>query len=704
MSDKKRQIGFRFAIVMFFFICGAFIIIGKIVYIQYFEGPKWRKLGDEMMNLPDVLYEANRGNIYSSDGKLLASSMKTYILKMDFRADGFKRDTFFYYIDDLSLLLSNILKDASPEAYEKRLKEGYQKGSRNFRISSKPISYLQLQKLKKESHYVRLGQNKSGLFYESRLDRVKPLGSLASRTIGGIYKVEKKGSYGIESSFEKYLKGIDGLYKLKIYRGTRHYERETLLEPVDGYDVVMTIDANIQDIVEKELRRYIGQDAIRAKRACVIVMETKTGKVKAISNLVRNSDGTYSENINMAVADEVEPGSTFKTLSMMIALETGKVDTNTVVHTGNGVADFYGRNMRDWDWDYPIHRNKPRVIPEAATMAEGMYQSSNIVVATIINDLFKDNPSKFCDAIKKMGFLDSVSLDIPGSGSPYIRTPKEKGWSKTSLPWLSIGYESKVPPIYMLQFYNAIANDGKMIKPYFVEKVMNHGEVIETFDTEVINSSICSNSTLKKVQAMLEGVVSKGTGKPTDTENFQIAGKTGTAQVGGNSASGKHRYSFCGYFPADNPQYTCMVYIAEPAIPVKAPLVFKNIAEKVYAISYSRPVERTNLEISKMPISKNGNYGDIRTVANELDIPLLGKVESAWVSTAAQDNGVMLHDKSFREGLVPNVVGMGAKDAMYILGNMGLKVNIRGRGMVSQQSLSSGSYFKKGDVITLTLK
>ena len=477
---------------------------------------------------------------------------------------------------------------------------------------------------------------------------------------------------------------------------------------VDGCDIVSTINVNMQDIAEKALVDKMKE--LNADMGVVILMEVATGEVRAIVNMSKAGDGNYYEMNNHAISTRMEPGSTFKTASILVALDDGVVDTTEIVDTGTGVYMMHGSPMKDHNWYRGGYQKSslPRIL--------GV--SSNIGVSRIIDEKYADNPTKFVEGLYRIGIGEPLNLEIPGYQPPIIRYPNKQNWWKTTLAWMSIGYETQIAPINTLAFYNAIANNGRMVKPRFVKAIMRDGEVIEEFPVEVLKESICSSSALKKMQNMLEGVVSKGLGKQAGSKQFHVSGKTGTAQVAqgaGGYKSGAMQYlvSFCGYFPSENPQYSCIVAIRKPGYPASgggmAGPVFSRIAERVMAGSLQRNLtEAIDSNTIVIPDVKNGDLNEARHILRELDVENEWEgeydEENAFGQANMTTNGVELTRMETSTGSVPNVKGMGAKDAVYLMEKCGLKVQLSGIGKVRSQSIPAGTKPIKGRTVKLVLK
>jgi len=711
MADKRKSIVLRFGII-YTIICLLFVyVIYNIVIIQFVERDNWLALASHSKKT-DIVVKPDRGNIYACDGRLMASSIPTYYIYMDMRVPALHEKDgklFKDNIDSLSIYLSSFFHDKSAYAYKTALRNAYKKGVGEFQIFPERISYAQLKQLRKLPLF-RKGRNKSGLITKELFRREKPFGSLASRTIGDIYADESMGGKnGIELRFNSYLLGTPGVSIRQKVANT--YMETVQVEPIDGMDITTTIDIDLQDIAESVLL-----DSLRsfdAGSGYVILMEVHSGEVKAIVNMQQNADKTYSENKNGAVSDMVEPGSTFKVASLMVALDDGKVKIGDSIQTGNGKFRFANQEMTDW--------NASKGGFGRISIAEAIHVSSNIGISRMIVNAYGDNPSAFVDKLYEMKLNEPLDLEIPGSAAPNIRHPKDKAkyWSSTTLPWMSIGYETQIPPIYTLAFYNAIANNGKYIRPFFVKSISKNGLVVKTFETETIKESICKPTTLNDIHEVLLGVLEgkMGTAKNVHSNYVRIAGKTGTAQISkgalGYKSGGKtHQVSFCGYFPADNPQYTCIVVIREPRIGYPsggkmAGSVFKDVAEKTMAIKSNRKASSLDIDtISKnpsKPFTKFGYYKALHTVMTELQLPLEAKTDE-WVKTLSDDNHTKTEPLPVFNNVVPDMEGMGAKDAVYLLERMGLYVQVQGRGKLITQSLKPGTFAKKGSVIRLNFE
>ncbi|MCM4165021.1 MULTISPECIES: penicillin-binding protein [unclassified Arenibacter] len=667
MPVTEKNILTRLYIVAGFLFLFAIAVLVKLVSIQMVEGEKYRKLA---MDRTEKMFTIapKRGNLYSDDGSLLATSVSRYTIRFDAETVG-KRD-FEENVKPLSDALAKLLGNTSSH-YQQLLRKAKVNKNR-YALIARNLDYSEYVAVKQFPLFNK-GPYKGGLIIEQKIVREHPLGKIAERSVG-YERVDEDGYYtrvGLEGAFGQYLRGVEGKrLKQKIAKGQwKPIGWDNIVEPKDGYDVVSTIDINIQDIAHHAL---LGQlEKYNAEHGCVIVMETKTGEVKAISNLGRTSEGKYYERLNYAIGESHEPGSTFKLMSMVVALEDKVIDTSTVIDTENGTFKVYNRTVRD-----SKHGGYGKI-----SAAKAFEVSSNTAFAKIINNNYKDNPEKFVNRLMNMNLHRELGLPVKGEGKPVIRYPGDKGWSGVSLAWMSHGYEVSLTPLQTLTFYNAIANDGEMLKPRLIKAVKEWDKTILNFEKEVINPSICSKETALKVQQLLKDVVEKkhGTGHGLYSPNFSMAGKTGTTQknyVSKDPEVMKYISTFAGYFPADNPKYSCIVVIHEPdksvgyyGADVSGP-VFKSVAQKIYA---SSPV------VDEVDINEAENKN----------------LEKDFQKYFAASN------RKYDE--LPNVEGMSGMDAVSILENLGIEVEVKGNGKVKKQSIAKGTDLKKVNKIVLVL-
>ena len=703
MIPGHKNITLRYTFFVLIMALLAIAVIVKAGIIMFAERQYWKDVADRFVR-ENVIVFPTRGNIISADGKLMASSLPEFRIYMDFKAGGVKKDTMLMnHLQEICEGLHKIFPDKSAAEFRKTILRGRKLGSRNYLLYPKRISYIEYKEVKKLP-VLCLNRYTSGLHELAYNQRKKPFGSLAMRTLGDLYPDTALGAKnGLELTYDKYLKGEVGITHRQKVRNM--YLNIVDKEPVDGCDLITTIDVDMQDIAEKALVDQLTN--LEAEAGVAIVMEVKTGDVKANVNMTRAGDGKYYEMRNLAVSNLMEPGSTFKTASIMVAMEDGYITPDYEVDTEQGIVNMHGSKMRDWNW----YKGGYGVID----VTKILEVSSNIGVSKIIDQFYGDNPQKFIDGLKRMNIDTPLDLGFVGEASPRILGPKERYFAKTTLPWMSIGYETQIPPIYILNFYNAIANNGKMVKPKFVKAITKDGNTIKDFPTEVINEQICSDNTLEQIQMILKSVVANGLAKPAGSKLFSVSGKTGTAQIsqgkaGYKSGVTKHLVSFCGYFPSEKPMYSCYVAIqapkASPSGGVQAGSVFSKIAERVYAkylfFDLAQAKDSTSVMI---PDTKNGNVHETTHILNELDINYNEPgSDIEWCKASSESNNIRLSEITLNEKLVPNVRGMGAKDAVFLLEEKGLTVRLNGMGKVVSQSITPGSTARKGQTITLTLK
>ncbi|HEY0898653.1 MAG TPA: penicillin-binding protein [Sphingobacteriaceae bacterium] len=681
----------------------AVAVLAKLFTVQFVEGDKWRAMADSL-STKFVNVEAARGNIYSVDGSLLATSVPEYELRMDLLAGGIEKDEVFYEkIDSLAQKLSMFFGDKSTSQYSRYLRNAREDSAR-YLLIKRNVSYQELKEIRKFPVF-NMGRYKGGLIAVQQNKRILPFRTLGARTIG--YKNENVQPVGLEGAYGDYIDGESGKRLMqRIAGGTwMPVNRDIEIAPKDGSDIISTIDINMQDVAQRALEKQLIKS--NADHGTVILMEVSTGEIRAIANFTKVEQGIYKEKFNYAIAHSAEPGSTFKLASFMVALEDGKFDLNDLVDTEGGKYKIYRHTIRD------SHEGGYGVI----TMKRAFEVSSNVAIVKKIYQSYKDNPDDFTEKIRDLHLGEKAGLQIPGEGTPLIKTPESKSWSGLTLPQMAYGYELKMTPLQMLTFYNAVANNGRMIAPLFVREIRKFGNTVESFEAREINSKICSDETLGKLKNMLEGVVNDegGTGEKLKNPLYKIAGKTGTAQV----AQGKDGYrlkreyqaSFCGYFPADKPKYSMIVVVHNPdrskgsyyAADVASP-VFREIADKVYARD-SKMVNQMKVQYvgnTRMPEIKNGNRKSAQRVYKAFGIKALYASNSAH--TVDTNNGIPYQEISYTEGFVPDVIGMGLKDALYIMGNAGLRPIVKGSGKVVKQSTAAGTRIVKGHKIIIELQ
>ena len=707
----------RYRAISLVMIILAVCVVGKSLYIMTAKRDYWMKVA-ERQKRDSVMVKPNRGNILSCTGQLLASSLPEFKIYMDFVAlKEAKSDSLWdVKVDSICNGLHKIFPDKSAAEFKQHLSEGKAKMKRHWAIYNERINYNTFCEVK-DLPMFKLNSNKSGFHWEEFNARQRSYGSLAGRTIGAMYGAKDTARFGLELSYDSILRGTNGIVHRRKVRNK--FLDITDTPPIDGADIVTTLDVSMQDLAERSVIKELKE--INGNVGVAIVMEVKTGDIKAIVNMEKCFDGQYREIHNHAVSDLLEPGSVFKPASLLVALDDGVVDTTLHVETGGGVWQMYGRDMKDHNWrkgGYGL-----------LTFAQTLWYSSNIGVSRIIDDHYKNNPEKFVQGIHRLGLADDLKIPLVGATPARIRMPHKNShgqydnWSKTALPWMSIGYETQVPPISTLTFYNALANNGTMMRPRFVTKVVKNGETIMEFPPEVMHEHIAKDASIKKMQTILEQVVSIGLGKKAGSPNFKVAGKTGTAQMSkgaGGYKSGVVNYllSFAGYFPADNPRYSCIVCIQKSGLPASgggmSGKVFHEISEGIMAQSLKLDVKDARDSASIfVPQVKDGNILAADYVLTHLGInakttwsgnsfagkPIWGKAE-----TIGNKYIKLEKQKQYGKGTVPDVIGLGARDAVYQMESRGIRTQIYGRGKVVKQTLIPGTLIKKGATCSITLE
>ncbi len=696
----KRDILIRASLVYILMLVVGLLIFAKTMHLQFFEKEEWAQ--EENSTVRHKVIEPNRGNIYSSDGRLLAVSVPFYEIRMDFRSESFSDDIFYSGVDPLAKSLSKLFNDRHWSTYKRELVRAREKGDRYFLVK-RDVSYTQLQKVKKFPIFSE-GRFKGGVQYIQSNKRVRPYGMLAARTVGYTMSGDLKSVVGIEGAYEAELKGVEGYRLMRKIRGDiwMPINDAKEIEPEDGYDVVTTIDVDLQDVAQNALYTQLLKHG--ADHGTVVLMEVETGKVRAIANLAKGKDGNYSEDYNYAIGESTEPGSTFKLASMIALLEDGYVKPDDIVDVGDGVTYYYGQKLED-SGEEGLGK---------ITVQHAFEVSSNVGISSLVNENYRKKPEQFVDRLYGMGLNRKLDIGIRGEGKPDIKYTDSELWSGLSLPWMSIGYEVRMTPLQILAFYNAIANKGTMIKPIFVEEMRSHGKVVRKFQPEVLNSHICSRETLVQIRAMMEGVVENGTGKNLSNSHYRIAGKTGTAQVSLSKegyTKSLYQASFVGYFPADKPKYSCIVVVNAPSKHIYygnlvAGPIFRSITDRIYVREFE--MHDNNVEVAQqeiqVPFSKSGMREPLENTFSYLGLPIQpGDGNGWWVSTKSTPKGMQLNDRTIPDALVPNVVDMGLKDALYLLESSGISVVVNGRGTVRDQSVRAGERISKGMKVSLNM-
>ncbi len=686
---------------------GGYVIYraGKIIFV---EGDEYRTHARETtLKLGEV--EATRGNIMSVDGNVLATTVPVFDIRMDVASPNISTSLFKEKLDSLSLALSLVFPSKSRVQWKNELREARKKGSRYFLIK-RNVDYNTLKGVKRMP-ILRLGPNKGGLILVQKNVRRMPYGLLARRTIG-YFNQENDLYVGLEGAYNDYLKGLNGKMWMQRISGGEWIPvlGKQLAKPVNGKDIITTIDIKLQDVAERSLLEQL--EAQEATQGCAVVMEVSTGDIRAIANLSKSANGTYEERYNYALAESIEPGSTFKLISLVAAMDESRLKlTDSISYQGS--ITWAQAVMKD---DHPLNK---RYI----TLKDAFAYSSNVATSLFVNKVFGKKPRKFSDKLYSMGIGKPLGVEIPGEGEPFIRKSDDPRWSKTSLPYMSIGYEVKLTPLQLLTFYNAIANNGRMMKPRFVKEIRDGDQVIKSIEPQVLVSSVCSEETARKAREMMQAVVEKGTARGAfNGAPYSVAGKTGTAQmaVGGRYNKSNYNASFVGYFPAENPQYTIMVVISNPQKgkiyggAIAAP-VFRAIADRIYSTNIGvkdeipKMAQPVDLKIDdtlavKGNLTMKGWLPDLLPVLNLLTGEnFVEQNFDGWALVSIKDNKSFI--KSMAPSLkgVPDVIGMTARDATYLLESCGLSVSLQGRGKVKEQSLAAGSPIPKGAKVSLIL-
>ncbi len=705
-QDVRKGIMTRVYVVYLGILLFGLAVLGRAFYIQNFEKTELLEMAkkQEMQVFP---IEAIRGNILSDDGTLLAVSVPIFELRMDLVADSLTDEVFKNGVDSLAICLAGIYKDKSPMQVKDKLWEARRNQERYFLIK-RDVTYPELKKIRRFPIFKR-GRFKGGLMVIPQWERELPYKSLARRIIG--YEKgegDQKIYVGLEGKFTKQLEGIGGSRMMRRAGGSNWMpvDIESQVEPQNGLDIVTTIDIELQDQSEAALRKELIADS--ADHGCLVVMEVQTGYVKAMVNLGRTKKGTYEEVFNYAIAEANEPGSTFKLASFLVALDDGKVELNTPIQVGNGIVYFAGHKIQD------SHPPTSSVY----TAQQVFEKSSNAGTAKMIYGIYSAEPQKYIDGLYRLGLNKPLNLQIDGERPPYIKNTKSKYWSDLSLPWIAYGYEVALAPIHLITLYNAIANNGKMVKPLFVKEILRNGKAIQTFKPVVLNPQIVSPSTVQKAKILMEGVVLRGTGTAIASPIYRIAGKTGTAQLaqnnrGYNQGTKNVRYkgSFCGFFPVENPRYTMMVVIVDPKKgkyyggAVAAP-VFRQISDRLYSKQEDIlfPFKKDSVN-SLLPFANAGMQSDLNEAYSTLGYNI-NKVDvrALWTQAVPNENKIILYPQAVSRNLMPDVSGMGLKDALFLLEQMGLNVVVNGRGAVVNQSVKPGTLVNKGMPVVLDLE
>jgi len=703
MSNTDRDIVIRVALLYAGILLAGIAILFKATQVYTLEGAELKEMAQKQ-EIRTFELESSRGNILADESNLLATSVPIFDIRMDVGSPNITDEDFKNNVDSLAYSLSILFPDQS-KSYFKRLLKKARKNNKRYQLIHRKATYDQLQALR-TFPILKRGKIKGGLIAVQRTRRERPFGELAARTIGFVNETESL-YVGLEGSYNDALKGSDGKQvRRRINHGDWipvHDENE--IEPVNGKDIKTTIDVNIQDVAEQALLRQLLYH--KAKMGAAIVMEVQTGHIKAIANLKYDSkDNYYKENYNFGIGHRIEPGSTFKLASILCLLEHKKVKLTDSLFFDHPWVNYGRRTLKD------AHLyNHGRF-----TVREAFEHSSNMGISHIVYESYKDNPAQYIDQLYAMHLNLPTGIEIKGEPNPIIKHPvkNKKIWWSTSLPWMSIGYEVLITPLQVLTLYNAVANNGKMVKPMLVTEIQQDGTTIEKFETTVFNQQIASPSTISQAQSLLEGVVLRGTGKRLKNKWYKVAGKTGTAQISeGKSYHGKRRYNatFVGYFPADNPKYSIIVVINEPTKNgyygglVSGP-VFKEIADKIFATSISLDNEYLSDTVTaKIPMIDMPSWDDDAIkVVEELGFSFLAYTDrSNWVEPDITNQEIGFSPVNFKSDTIPNIKGMNARDAVYLLESLGVQTKLKGRGKVVAQSIKPGTAIKENTLVEIRL-
>lgn len=693
-KDIGRRVNLSFGILVLFGIA----IIAKAAATQIKDGERLRAQASKTYSDHEVLFP-DRGNIYTEDGKILSATIPKFDLKMDLSV--IHKDTFYNNLDTLAQGLANIFKDESAASFKQRLKDGYKKQTRYWTLKNN-VAYYDYQAAR-HLPILRKPKNKGGFLPESKMKRVNPYGMLAYRTVG-LWR-ENAQIIGLEKTYDTALAGKEGSRIIHKVGAQWVPLIGSEIEATNGRDIVSTIDIDIQEVTEHTLHD------IMAKYECLqgtaIVMEVKTGKIRAMANLGRQANGEYWEDFNYALLPS-EPGSVFKLMSMYALMEDGYININSMVNCMGGRAVFGPQTVRD------DHGGLGTI-----TIEKAFAQSSNVAFATLVNKYYKDKPMKYIKHLQHLRLDKKTGIDLVGERSPVIKTTESKTWSKvTSLPWIAYGYESMITPLHTCMVYNAVANNGKMMQPYLVSAIKEDGKIIEEIKPKVLIESIGKPSTIKQLQQATQAVVREGTAKAAQSPYYVSAGKTGTAQVADrigerfySYADGVRQGSFVGYFPANDPQYTVVVVVrSKPGGAYYGSVlgvpVFKAVADKLYTSKIGGwKVNADSLGKDRQLIAQNAPSQNLQFLMDKLGYKTRQSSGMSLLARISVDSNHNIHiaAKDVKPSIVPDVSGMGMKEALYLLENAGLKVNVTGIGSVSNQSIPAGTNFRKGQTIFLQL-
>jgi cell division protein FtsI (penicillin-binding protein 3) len=707
--EIKKDILWRVYLCFLGIALSGVLVLGRAVYIQRAEGKFWKNLGDSL-HLRYMPIQAERGTIYSEDGNMLSTSVPIFDVYIDFGAEGLRDKDgkrFFENLDSLSGSLSGLFGDRSASAYKITLTNAYHKKARYFALKKK-ISFDEFRQMR-EFPLVRLGRNKSGFIFDPRDKRINPYVLLANRTIG-LSRQDSTKNVGLERTYDSLLKGTTGQRLMRYAAGSYIPVEGAELEPVNGKDVVTTLDTYIQDVAEDALmRKLVSNNSVHGT---VIVMETASGKIKALANLGKQTDGSYTEDMNYGIGKRTEPGSVFKLVTLLCLLEDKYVNTNTIIDCEGGSKYFYGLRIKD-----------SHLGTGAVSVKEAFAISSNVAFAKLAEQYYHNQPKRFTDHLHRFRLDTLTGIDVTASsGKPIIYKPDSKYWHPTNIPYMAHGYSALVTPLHMLMLYNAVANNGKMMKPYLVNEIREYGVLIKKIEPQVLVESICSADAIAQAKACLSAVVDSahGTGhRVLFDSGYSISGKTGTAVTaqgnqGYNKGNKVYQSSFIGYFPSENPQYTMAVVIQnsnesrEYYGATVAGTVFKEVSDKIFShfISNKQIASFERLDTSAYQLK--GSEREFNRIFKHFDVKSnrSGKKQGVATVILQEDHASVTRDERAEPSVVnrtPDVTGMGLKDALYVLENRGFKTQVSGRGRVVAQSVTPGTAFVKGQKIAIIL-
>jgi cell division protein FtsI (penicillin-binding protein 3) len=698
-TNKKREILLRAYLGFAFIFLLGLAIICRAFYIQTTQGDYYRSLADSLTIFPKTIL-AERGNIYSQDGRLLATTLPTFDIRIDFKTTYAHPEIFKENVDSLAICLAAMFPEKNAAQYKKELWIERRKKTRYY-LLKRNVSYNQMAEMKKFPMF-RDGRYKSGI-WEVQIDkRLKPFNGLAERTIGFVSDSGKV-KVGLEGNYNTELCGKEGTVMVQKISGgvTIPLDSKEEIVPQPGKDIYTTLDVELQDVAEDALLRALSHHG--AAHGCVVLMEVKTGKIKAMANLGIVKDSSYGEIQNYAVGEITEPGSTFKLATVASLMEDGLVTNNTQIDVENGEYKVYKLTIRDHE------------APEtpSLTVKRAIEVSSNVAVAKLAFQNYQSAPEKFYKHLETFGFTKPIDIELPGAAKPRLAEPKK--WSGVSAAFIAHGYELQVSPLHTLMFYNAIANNGTMVKPYLVDRIKEYDKTVDSTATVVLNEKICSDKTIQQLQSILKGVVEEGTATNLKTDYLHVAGKTGTAVIAQGNAGykngGKKVYqaSFCGYFPAEQPEYSMIVVINSPSQNgyygnVVAGAIFKEVADKVYSLSLNmhRSINK-EITANQIPVVDKASAFDLASIYNFFGIKT-NTVSSEWATTSANGKQIALAENEMESNVVRDVTGMSLKDALYLLESDGMKVSVNGRGNVIGQSVTAGEKLLKEMSISIELK